>query len=69
MKKIILLGAFALLSTLFSCTADEYETETKTEIKKNIKPLAPSYAEDGPGDGGVGSTPPTPPTPPTPTDE
>ncbi|MEN2401505.1 hypothetical protein GKZ90_0017065 [Flavobacterium sp. MC2016-06] len=62
MKKIILLGAFALLSTLFSCTADEYETETKTEIKKNIKPLAPSYADDGPGDS-------YPPPPPPPTDE
>ncbi|WP_187356521.1 hypothetical protein [Flavobacterium ajazii] len=41
MKKIFLLGAFALLTTtLFSCTADEYETEAKD---------TPTYA-DGPGD-------------------
>ncbi|CAD0005190.1 hypothetical protein [Flavobacterium salmonis] len=43
MKKLFLLGIFALLTTtLFSCTADEYETQTKKEI-------APTYA-DGPGD-------------------
>lgn len=43
MKTLYLLGACALLSTtLFSCTSDEFETETKKEI-------IPSYA-DGPGD-------------------
>ncbi|WP_165834986.1 hypothetical protein [Flavobacterium cheongpyeongense] len=43
MKTLYLLGACALLSTtLFSCTADEYETQEKKEI-----PLA---YDDGPGD-------------------
>ncbi|TDP02270.1 hypothetical protein [Flavobacterium sp. 245] len=57
MKKIFLLGAFALLSaTLFSCTADEYD-----DVKKEINPAKPSYADDGPGD--------TPPPPPPPKDE
>jgi hypothetical protein len=56
MKKIFILGAFALLSTtIFSCTADDIETENKigTEVKKNIIPAdekQQSYAEDGPGD-------------------
>ncbi|TDW48729.1 hypothetical protein EV144_103246 [Flavobacterium sp. 270] len=45
MKKLLLLGAFALLTTLFSCTADEYEAPTKNEIKKTTDPVA-----DGPGD-------------------
>lgn len=45
MKKIFLLGAFALLSlTVLSCTSDDYE-----EIQKNIIPEQPTYA-DGPGD-------------------
>ncbi|MHC0441337.1 hypothetical protein [Flavobacterium sp. 3-210] len=56
MKKIFLLGAFALLSaTLFSCTADEYD-----DVKKEINPIKPTYA-DGPGD--------TVPPPPPPKDE
>ncbi|MFB9108265.1 hypothetical protein [Flavobacterium gyeonganense] len=43
MKTLFLMGAFALLTTtLFSCTADEYETEAKKEV-------TPTYA-DGPGD-------------------
>ncbi|MGO4773657.1 hypothetical protein ACEN2I_18540 [Flavobacterium sp. W22_SRS_FK3] len=38
------MGVFALLTTtLFSCTADEYETQAKKEI-------TPTYADDGPGD-------------------
>lgn len=50
------MGAFALLSTtLFSCTADEYD-----DVKKEISPVKPSYA-DGPGDLPV----PLPPPPPT----
>lgn len=62
MKKLLLLGAFALLTTLFSCTTDEYDDGTKTEVKKDIKPVIPAYADgDGPGDG---STPPPPPPPP-----
>ncbi|WP_163407537.1 hypothetical protein [Flavobacterium ajazii] len=58
MKNLFLLGAFALLSTtLFSCTADEYETET--EAKKTINPITPTYA-DGPGDDPVIPPPPPP---------
>ncbi|MBZ4043261.1 hypothetical protein [Flavobacterium hibisci] len=53
MKTLFLMGAFALLTTtLFSCTADEYETETKKEI-------APTYA-DGPGDDPIRVPPPPP---------
>ncbi|CAD0007005.1 hypothetical protein FLACHUCJ7_03090 [Flavobacterium chungangense] len=53
MKKLFLLGTFALLTTtLFSCTADEYETQTKKEI-------APTYA-DGPGDDPIRVPPPPP---------
>ncbi|MEN2401492.1 hypothetical protein GKZ90_0017000 [Flavobacterium sp. MC2016-06] len=64
MKKLIFLGALTLLcTTLFSCTADEYDTQTKNEVKKNINPVAPSYA-DGPGDTPV----PPPPPPPGPED-
>lgn len=53
------MGAFALLSTtLFSCTADDYETaETKTEIKKEI-PAQETQAEQGPGDQPIIITPP-----------
>ncbi|KQO21583.1 hypothetical protein ASF10_12580 [Flavobacterium sp. Leaf82] len=50
MKKLILLIAFALLFTIFSCTPDEYETQPKQEIQKNINPIKSTYA-DGPGDG------------------
>ncbi|KAF2079014.1 MULTISPECIES: hypothetical protein [Flavobacterium] len=52
MKKLILFIAFALLFTIFSCTPDEYETQT---VKKTEKTTQPSYAgdanPDGPGDG------------------
>lgn len=44
MKKLFILGAFALLSsTLFSCTADEALSDNKTKTD------VPAYA-DGPGD-------------------
>lgn len=46
------MGTFALLSaTLFSCTADEETSDSKsaTEVKKELNPETPSYA-DGPGD-------------------
>ena len=47
------MGAFALFTTtLFSCTADEYETQTKKEI-------LPSYA-NGPGDAPITVPPPPP---------
>lgn len=49
MKTLHLLGACALLSlTLFSCTADEFETtDGKTEIKKDV---TNTQAGDGPDD-------------------
>ncbi len=53
MKKLFLLGTFALLTTtLFSCTADEYETNTK-------KAVVPTYA-DGPDDDPIKVPPPPP---------
>jgi len=63
MKKLFLLGTFALLSTtLFSCTADEYETtDKKTEIKKNnnLKDTIQASGEDeGPGDEPIPVNPP-----------
>lgn len=54
MKKLFIWGAFALLTTtLFSCTADEYETQTE----KINKPVTPLYAE-GPGDAPIKVPPP-----------
>ena len=59
MKKIFLMGAFALLcSTIFSCTADDNQTASQTtgttEAKNSIKPEAvgtqQTFADDGPGD-------------------
>lgn len=59
MKKLFLLGTFALLlsATLFSCTADEEDTTAKTTKIQ-------SYA-DAPSDGGgqSGQTTTTPPKP------
>ncbi|WP_374173640.1 hypothetical protein [Flavobacterium tructae] len=55
MKNLYLMGAIVLLcTTLFSCTADEYDT-----AKTNDKPAIPAYA-DGPGDGTVPPPPPPP---------
>lgn len=62
MKKLILLSAFALLFTIFSCTPDEIETQPKKKIEKITTPIqAGSPDPDGPGD-----TPPIPPIPPKP---
>lgn len=67
MKKIFLLGAFALLIfTIFSCTVDGVQTDNKTTgitvAKKSIKPAAvgtgQANAVDGPGDQPVIITPP-----------
>jgi len=60
MKKLLLMGTFAFLSTtLFSCTADEFETaETKTEIKKDSIPVQADVPPDGPGDDTVPVKPP-----------
>lgn len=45
MKKLLILGAFALLTTtVISCTSDDFE-DTKTKNKAEV----PAYA-DGPGD-------------------
>ncbi|PWJ98956.1 hypothetical protein BC749_104102 [Flavobacterium araucananum] len=53
MKKLLILGAFALLSTtLFSCTADDYD-----DVKTTTKPAIPTYA-DGPGDAPIPVPPP-----------
>jgi len=62
MKKLILFIAFALLFTICSCTADEFETQTKKKTEKPIDPAKQTYA-DGPGDDK------TPPPPPLPTDQ
>jgi hypothetical protein len=60
MKKLLILGAFALLSTtLFSCTADEdlSDANSKNDIKKEVSPAKPSYA-DGPDDDPIKVPPP-----------
>ncbi|WP_029272840.1 hypothetical protein [Flavobacterium sp. KJJ] len=61
MKKLLLLSAFALLFTIFSCTADEYETQPKKKTEK-IDHLKSTQADDGPGDAGPKTPPPPPPT-------
>jgi hypothetical protein len=54
MKKLLLFGVFALLTTtLFSCTADEYEadkTSGKTDTKIISAPDTPAQALEGPED-------------------
>lgn len=62
MKTLYLLGACALLSTtLFSCTADEFEsTAKKTELKEDsTNPDAgQAYVEPGPDDDLINVKPP-----------
>ncbi|MDA6072306.1 hypothetical protein NJT12_22005 [Flavobacterium sp. AC] len=53
MKKLLLLGACALLTTMISCTSDDFE-----DTKANIKPEVPAYA--GPGDSPITVPPPPP---------
>lgn len=60
MKKLILFIAFTLLFTIFSCTPDEYETQTKKKIEKPIDKVK-AIPNDGPGDEKL----PPPPPPPT----
>ncbi|SFC96685.1 hypothetical protein [Flavobacterium phragmitis] len=65
MKKLILFIAFALLFTIFSCTPDEYETQTTKKVEKPIDRIK-AVPDDGPGDKGTGTgtgtgTPPPPP--------
>jgi len=60
MKKLLILGAFALLSTtLFSCSADEdlSDNNSKTDAKKELRPEKPLYA-DGPDDDPIKVPPP-----------
>jgi hypothetical protein len=57
MKKLLLLSAFALIFTIFSCTADEYETQPKKKAEKIIDPSKSTQA-DGPGDDGSKTPPP-----------
>jgi len=57
MKKLLFFVTFALFFTLFSCTSDEDETQTKTGIEKATDPSKTTYA-DGPGDGNGGIPPP-----------
>lgn len=59
MKKLLFFGVFALLtSTLFSCTADDFETaKDKTEAKKEINPLTGAQAT-GPDDDPITVPPP-----------
>ncbi|MET3025564.1 hypothetical protein ABXT06_02695 [Flavobacterium sp. UW10123] len=49
MKKLILFIAFAVLFTIFSCTAEEYETQPVKKIEK-IDGHAGNDKPDGPGD-------------------
>ena len=60
MKTLYLLGACALLSTtLFSCTADEFDTNKKTEVKKDVVRDSIQASEpDGPGDDPINLPPP-----------
>ena len=62
MKKLLLLSVFALLFTIFSCTADEYETQPKKKTEKIIDPSKSTQADDGPGDKDPNGPPPPPPT-------
>lgn len=62
MKTLYLLGACALLSTtLFSCTADEFDTTSKkTEIQKDVvrDSIQADVPPDGPGDDPINLPPP-----------
>lgn len=59
MKKLLLLIAFAILLTIFSCTPDEYETQSTKKIEKITDPLQ-AADPDGPGDTKVPPPPPPP---------
>lgn len=59
MKKLILFIVFALLFTIFSCTPDEYETQTTKKVEIPINKIK-AVPGDGPGDD---KTPPPPPPP------
>lgn len=62
MKNLFVMCTFALLSiTLFSCTADEFDTTNKkTEAKRDVvrDSIQADVPPDGPGDDPVPVTPP-----------
>ena len=51
MKKVYILACLIASGAFVSCTNDEETSDNKsaTEVKKEISPAAPSFA-DGPGD-------------------
>ncbi|MBW1655243.1 hypothetical protein [Flavobacterium quisquiliarum] len=62
MKTLFTLGACALLSlTIFSCTAEEFETEAKKSEIQKVIPSNVQAIETGPGDDPVNLPPPPPP--------
>ena len=59
MKTLFTLGACALLSlTIFSCTAEEFETEAKKSEIQKVIPTNTQATENGPGDDPVPVVPP-----------
>lgn len=59
MKKVYILACLVALGAFVSCTNDEETSDNKsaTEVKKDISPAAPSYA-DGPDDDPIKVPPP-----------
>jgi len=60
MKKLLLLSAFALSFTLFSCTADDNDPQPVNKTVKITTPVQAEIPADGPGDGEPKSPPPPP---------
>ena len=60
MKKLLLLSAFALSFTLFSCTADDNDPQPVNKTVKITTPVQAEIPGEGPGDGTVGTPPPPP---------
>jgi hypothetical protein len=63
MKTLFTLGACALLcTTLFSCTADEFETGNKDKAKTEVKKayMTEPITDPGPGDDPIIVPPPPP---------
>ena len=59
MKKVYILACLVASGVFVSCTNDEETSDNKsaTEVKKDISPAAPSYA-DGPDDDPIKVPPP-----------
>ena len=60
MKKLLLLSAFALSFTLFSCTADDNDPQPVNKTVKITTPVQAEIPADGPGDGEPKLPPPPP---------